>query len=72
MSFKAGCYWAAWGSASFSWPRIPEPRDIGIQTLPLLLWLPGVGGRSRLVEDLGVGGQSLSCPFSPGQHSPTP
>lgn len=48
------------GSSSFSWPWIPEPRDIGIQTLLLIVLPAGVGGRSWPLEALGVGGQSLS------------
>lgn len=75
MSCKAGYYWVMGGSSSFSWPWIPEPRDIGIQTLLLIVLPAGVGGRSWPLEALGVGGQSLpflpwvTFPASPLQHS---
>lgn len=32
-----------WGGSTSFWPWIPEPRDIGIQTLPLIVWPAGVG-----------------------------
>lgn len=76
MSCKAGYYWAMGGSSRFSCPWIPEPRDIGIQTLLLIILPAGVGGRAgRLRPWEWV--VSLSLPFlpwvtfpaSPLQHS---
>lgn len=71
MPCKAGYYWAVGASASF-WPWIPEPRDIGIQTLPLIVWPAGAGGRSWQLEALGVG-VSLSALPTLGDipHLPT-
>ena len=46
MPCKADYYWAVgggWGGSTSFWPWIPEPRDIGIQTLPLIVWPAGVG-----------------------------
>lgn len=49
---------------------IPEPRDIGIQTLALVVWPAGAGGGNWLVEGLGVGGQRLPALASLGDVLP--
>lgn len=38
-----GLWGGGWGGSTSFWPWIPEPRDIGIQTLPLIVWPAGVG-----------------------------
>ncbi|XP_045348210.1 very-long-chain enoyl-CoA reductase isoform X1 [Leopardus geoffroyi] len=49
---------------------IPEPRDIGTQTLALVVWPAGAGGGNWLVEGLGVGGQRLPALASLGDVLP--